>query len=274
MTTHILKHKSWNVYSTKNRERVERDEREHNEKLLKQNQKKIEIESEKRYQQLKSDLKKRKYKDDEEDEDEEDNIINNNNLTTTTTVDNTNIDNSNQHINLFEGITGDQIFSKSKEKKIKQHIVSEGVRLGEGCIDNNPVWIKDNSKKSNNYNNDNNNYDQQDKDERRKRKKEKREKWALDREDPIHIVEKALGKNKSSSSSSKTTPSTTTTTSTTNVNRKKTIDELRKERLEREEKERKRANELKIPNTKSLEGTGAPQSSVSYLAYNGGIKKR
>ncbi|KAF2072910.1 hypothetical protein CYY_005767 [Polysphondylium violaceum] len=267
--THILKHKTWNPYSSKNKEKVERDEREHNEKLFKENQKKIRIESEKRYSQLKNNLKRKGDFDEDEVEDGHGDNIDQDERDTQSKDDK---DNQQQHINLFQGITGDQIFSsKSKEKKLKQQIVSEGVRLGEGCIDNSPVWIKDNNKKSSSTGNKD---DDNDIDERRKRKKEKREQWRLDREDPIHIVEKALGKENTKSSSSSSSSKTISTTSTSTVNKKKTIEELRKERLEREEKERKRANELKSTTSKTILGTGVPQSSVSFLGYSGGIKKR
>ncbi|GAM20200.1 hypothetical protein SAMD00019534_033750 [Acytostelium subglobosum LB1] len=152
--------------------------------------------------------------------------------------------------------------------------------LGDGSLEftkQKPAW----STRSNNV------VDDDDQDEgapsKEKRKRLKRESWIHSNEDPAMLINKLLGKVPSSTSSSKTA-TTKTTTAAAEVavvvpKKKKTIEELRKERMEREEKERARAKALvKERNAKSQLDTDtyeqinqmAPTGyNSSYLKYSG-----
>eukprot|EP01132_Coremiostelium_polycephalum_P005227 gene5227-6507_t len=268
----ILPKKSWNVWSTKNKERVKKDEKEYQQKLDEEKRRQIAIQS------LIEDHKQKVNQESVAQQEQE---------------------YQQGHINLFKD--DDNISESIRSKKLvtnKKATTNTTNQRVEGTfkeLDKTPWYSKSSSV--------------DDRDEkkgdgdRRERKKKKREKWLQDKEDPLKMVDKILGKEvRHPSNSFSTSPSyqsdqqplsstLPSTYSTSTSNGKKSIEQLRKERLEREGIERKKANELKkslLPppppsfhyspdkDDRSSSSSSYPKSKYNpqYRHYTGGIVRR
>ncbi|KYQ91194.1 hypothetical protein DLAC_08111 [Tieghemostelium lacteum] len=203
----ILPHKSWNPYSQKNKDKVEKDEKEHQIKLDIENQKQINAQSESRYRQLKNDLKKRKFEDFIEGTDDQ-NVVKPEQFT----------------------IFPQELYGKSSELQSKSSAGYQyNTKLGgtEAEEKGKPKpWdsnsIKDSSKTTS-------------------KKKLKTDKWLKHKEDPMILVNKVLGKPNYTNTDLK--PVIIQPNSIVK-SQKKSIEQLRQERLERELKERKRVEHM------------------------------
>ncbi|EFA82290.1 hypothetical protein PPL_04714 [Heterostelium album PN500] len=265
----LLPQKSWNVWNAKNRARVERDKEELRIKDEQKRKREIEIQQERRIEILKS-KKAVLFENDQTDNDSLDNdnnqvardIINDdiNNGTTTITQSSTTIEQPIQRFELFKDIVNNSTNNNNNNmkkdvnnnnyniKKKEENVIYKSP-LGEGSLEfskktarwEQPLEDIDNPAELNTN---------------KHRKKLKRESWTLSKEDPSTFINKVTGHkpsgtDKNSNNNNNNNQSKEVKSNDNTKKKNKSIEELRAERLAREEKERKRASELIKQKSKS-----------------------